>query len=231
MKKKAIFLSMSIILIVILTACGDQGAGKDTAFGVSYDTGDELYARAYIKNKNRNFTIGEPGLYHKGSLRYMEDGQYVSETMNFISWEELEEDGIISMVNGDLSIPDDEKWYSFTERFIPNAIILPDHITVVSGKFFDMVSVIEIPEGVKCIGREVFHSCDSLKSVSLPDSLEEIGEYAFADCQINELNIPSGVKKIGEDAFCGIHHIIYKGTAIYKNDNKMWGAEFMNLEE
>lgn len=161
----------------------------------------------------------------------MEDGQYVSETMNFISWEELEEDGIISMANGDLSIPDDEKWYSFTETFIPNAIILPDHITVVSGKFFDMVSVIEIPEGVKRIGREVFHSCDSLKSVSLPDSLEEIGEYAFANCQINELNIPSGVKKIGEDAFCGIHHIIYKGTAIYKNDNKMWGAEFMNLEE
>ena len=47
----------------------------------------------------------------------------------------------------------------------------------------------------------MFIRCKKLKIVELPDSLEEIGEYAFYDCAITEIELPSKLKVIGNGAF------------------------------
>ena len=53
------------------------------------------------------------------------------------------------------------------------------------------------------IGESAFENTDAI-SVLLPDSVQEIGNRAFADCPfLEELNIPSGLKVVGDEAFAG----------------------------
>lgn len=47
-----------------------------------------------------------------------------------------------------------------------------------------------------------FHKCRHLSSITLPDTLAEIGDRAFYDCKrLNAFHLPSGLKKIGTQAF------------------------------
>ena len=64
-----------------------------------------------------------------------------------------------------------------------------------------------IPEGVKSIGKETFMNCTSIKKVTLPESLIEIGKYAFIGCGFSEVSIPQSVTYIGEQAFSGCENL------------------------
>ena len=66
------------------------------------------------------------------------------------------------------------------------------------------VSVVELPKGMKKIGREAFRDCSSLTEVILPDSIVEIDDYAFENCvNLRQIQIPDSVLRIGEGAFRG----------------------------
>ena len=48
-----------------------------------------------------------------------------------------------------------------------------------------------------------FQNCDSVETVTFPDTLEEISICAFAECRsLKEVYIPASVKKIDDSAFC-----------------------------
>ena len=55
---------------------------------------------------------------------------------------------------------------------------------------------------VTAIGGFVFNDCDSLTSVTLPNSITRIGSGAFAECgSLTSIKIPDSVTTIGENAF------------------------------
>lgn len=59
---------------------------------------------------------------------------------------------------------------------------------------------VDLPKELKKI--HGFVNCISLKSVTLPEGLEEIGQFAFSGCKkLKKIRIPSSVKKIDEYAF------------------------------
>ncbi len=58
-------------------------------------------------------------------------------------------------------------------------------------------------EGTKKILPYILYGCKSLKSVRLPDSVTEIGEYAFVDCTNAGIHMPASLQKIGSRAFSG----------------------------
>ena len=60
--------------------------------------------------------------------------------------------------------------------------------------FADGSALVELEESV-------FHSCKSLKTVSLPPNLQTIGEFCFQESGLIELIIPKSVKKIEQYAF------------------------------
>jgi len=65
---------------------------------------------------------------------------------------------------------------------------------------------ITIPDSVTNIGVYAFMSCSSLTSITIPDSVTYIGYQAFYDCSsLTSITIPEGVTSIGENAFreCG----------------------------
>ena len=61
---------------------------------------------------------------------------------------------------------------------------------------------ITIPNSVTSIGEEAFSGCWSLKEITIPDSVTSIGESAFSHCEsLESITIPDGVTKIGDEAF------------------------------
>ena len=61
---------------------------------------------------------------------------------------------------------------------------------------------VRIPEGIRQIGPEVFQGHTEITSLTLPDSLEIIGEAAFADCDnLRQVSGMSGVRIIRDRAF------------------------------
>lgn len=57
-------------------------------------------------------------------------------------------------------------------------------------------------DDVRVIGSSAFNGCQTIKSVTIPDTVVEIGNWAFADCRsLTQLNIPNGVTTIGGTVF------------------------------
>ena len=79
-------------------------------------------------------------------------------------------------------------------------------VTTIAKKAFHAVSSVQsltIPEGIIVIEDYAFAECVQMTSVSLPSTLETIGTAAFLQCGITSLTLPTSEKltKIGERAF------------------------------
>lgn len=87
--------------------------------------------------------------------------------------------------------------------------VIPD----VSFAGFEHVSEVTITKGVTAVGSEdgtkgPFAGMDTLTSVTLPDSLETIGNNAFKDTGLTgEIILPEGLTNIGDNAFSGTEGI------------------------
>ncbi len=63
---------------------------------------------------------------------------------------------------------------------------------------------IKLPNSVTNIGQFAFYCCSNLASVTIPNSVKNIGNYAFEGCSsLTSVNIPNSVKSIGEHTFGG----------------------------
>ena len=91
-------------------------------------------------------------------------------------------------------------------------LIIPNGTKVVKeekNKYkYDIESIL-IPSGVKSIEMSAFFHCENLKDVTIEgNDIEEIGDYAFAECyRLKEINFPNGLKSIGYAAFQKCKHI------------------------
>ncbi len=54
---------------------------------------------------------------------------------------------------------------------------------------------------VTAIGDSAFYMCAELREITVPDSVTEIGNLAFALCSFGSFTIPDSVKSIGDGAF------------------------------
>lgn len=92
-------------------------------------------------------------------------------------------------------------------RFL-GGITIPAGVTRIGISAFEdcrsMDSVIFAGHNVETIGDWAFYNCHSLRSLTLPEGVEEIGRAAFFDCTyLNELTLPSTMKKIADNGFAG----------------------------
>ena len=62
---------------------------------------------------------------------------------------------------------------------------------------------IELPSTLRRIEYNAFQSCKRLKSITLPDKLEYVGECCFWRGRLQKVRIPSAGVEAGEDAFSG----------------------------
>ena len=60
---------------------------------------------------------------------------------------------------------------------------------------------LKLPDSLKIIKDRAFMGDQALETVILPEGLERIGEYAFADSSVREINLPSSLQYIADNAF------------------------------
>lgn len=88
-----------------------------------------------------------------------------------------------------------------------NNSVIPDDGSIISigdGAFSNCQSLasISIPDSVTSIGRSAFASCQSLESISIPDSVTSIADGTFLYCQsLKSITIPNSIRSIGSVAF------------------------------
>ena len=91
---------------------------------------------------------------------------------------------------------------AFSECAELTSVVIPDNVTRIGeGAFWcnRKLTSVNIPKNVKSIEFGTFYSCHSLSSVTFPQGLESIASWAFYACNLDVINIPSSVTKIGTD--------------------------------
>jgi len=68
---------------------------------------------------------------------------------------------------------------------------------------------IDLPHGLKRIGRLAFYNCRSLCNVTIPETLEIIGQSAFIACiSLSGIALPSSLERISFDAFSSCTNLL-----------------------
>ena len=78
------------------------------------------------------------------------------------------------------------------------------NVTKINNMCFSMndnIYSVSIPDSVIEIGGGVFFQCRNLKKVTLPSQIEIIGSGAFEATAISDITFPKSLKSIGVDPF------------------------------
>ncbi len=93
---------------------------------------------------------------------------------------------------------------AFRDCFALRELTLPDSVTdVESGAFFNCTNLIrvEMPDGLTSFGESVFARCERLEDFSFPKGYTKIPRGTFQHCALTEVVIPESVTEIGDIAF------------------------------
>lgn len=121
----------------------------------------------------------------------------------------LIENGILKAYDGDMKnvvIPEGV-------RVIAGVLVEGDknkdlHGIKTDGEFYfpfnacDSIETVTMPDSVEEIGAKAFEHCANLRSVKFSKNLKKIGPSAFLGCKkLTEITLPASVKEIGQYAF------------------------------
>ena len=108
---------------------------------------------------------------------------------------------------------------------------MPACITSISAAFPDAYRTIESIELVgefKNIPANMFAGCTSLKSITLPNGVTRVGDYAFSECEgLVSATIPATVTSFGDDVFencLSLSSVRFLGNAPDVGVDVFWGT-------
>lgn len=188
------------------TITDDQGVGYGNGYEVEipeqkpikyvYDEQtSDLYADSILQIADSKF-----------AFNYKASGRFDSG----IAWT-LDQDGFLNIRGtGDMPVPEDVTDTKNAPWSVYNAeverVVVEEGITSVSNwafAYFDKISEISLPEGLREIGMTAFAG-SQIKKLKLPESITRIDPLAFAYCRsLTEIEIPKNVTMIGPGAFLG----------------------------
>lgn len=94
--------------------------------------------------------------------------------------------------------------YAFDDCRSLTNVVLPDALTELKWGAFrscSSLTAITIPQGVTVIGEEAFKNCLDLAEVTLPNALTTISPSAFESTVLKKITLPETLSEIGEYAF------------------------------
>lgn len=89
-------------------------------------------------------------------------------------------------------------------------VVVPDGITRIAADCFSntddrtgtIIKSVSLPDSLKEIGSMAFCNLEELESIDIPDSVETIGSSAFSDCyKLSKANLPKSLKEISCNLF------------------------------
>ena len=198
-------------------------------FGVSYPTSN--YDKEYTHNKEFVPETLKTIIFGEGISYVPENAFYECENI-----ENLYFKGGVEIDNGafrdtkikNIYVDSVEIWCNieFDYKESNPMMVCDSKVLFKNGNDYEELEEIIVPEGVTCIEDYQFANFN-MKKVVLPNSLEEIYDYAFYNCKnLKEINIPSEVTYIGEYAFANtlIKSIVLPNGVIEINNNTFEGC-------
>lgn len=92
------------------------------------------------------------------------------------------------------------------------------------------VRFLHVSEGVLDIGKKAFQRCKNLLDAKFPNSLKRIGDFAFYDCPLRYVRLPSEFEFVGYDAFDSnngyARYLVVEGSSLSGK-----GAQFNGVVE
>lgn len=85
----------------------------------------------------------------------------------------------------------------YTDSLYSGNIIIPDSVFY-DGNYYLVIS----------IGYRAFYHCLSLNSVTMPNTIDSINDFAFLYCSLDTINIPASVTYIGDGAFSACPYLM-----------------------
>jgi len=104
-------------------------------------------------------------------------------------------------------------------------VVLGNNISVIGEEAFEdcySLGEIRFPDSLSVIRSYAFQDCDSLEEVVFPDHVNEIQNYAFNDCtELQKITFGSGITTIGQNAFASsaIYNLNIPSTLTYLGEN------------
>lgn len=159
------------------------------------------------------------GLYESGAISeynnagHKDLGAVVIKDKLIYSWDELQEEGYLYDVNGDLR-------KTTTTKSLSGDLIMPEHITAIKDYFFqqcESLTGIKSLGSISDLGEGAFDSCSNLVTVDLAlENINSIPKHAFARCaSLAKFKIPESCTYIGQSAFSNctnLNNLIFGGT-------------------
>lgn len=111
-----------------------------------------------------------------------------------------QDDNLVNRLNNGLEFIGE---YAFHDTRIQN-IVIPNSVKTINSYAFSYCSAmteVTLGTGIKQIKDGTFEECSSLSSINLPVGIESIGNKAFYNTALEELNFPSTLNEIGQEAF------------------------------
>lgn len=83
-----------------------------------------------------------------------------------------------------------------------------------------------VPGTVKVIGEGAFRNCTKLQSISIPDSVADIGARAFEGTRLTQVKLPNSLQRLGDAAFkkTGLRSISIPDSLLWIGDNAFSGC-------
>lgn len=108
------------------------------------------------------------------------------------------------------------------------SIVIPSSVTCIEkNTFYDSALETIYIKGAEKIADSAFERCFSLKNVSLPSCLKEIGASVFKDCnELEEIILPDSLTTIGNNAFSECNSL--KKITLNKNIKEIGNNAFYN---
>ena len=212
-------LSTVYILAPSLTTYGDDAFYDNKAGRMIYVPANSVSTYKTNWPEYANYIIGYNGpcgaTGHESDVLYAMDGESPNKTLYIV--------GTGAMA--DYDDPDDRPWKDNVGDI--TSIVIGDGVTNIGQVAFmgcnnASLATVTIPTSVETIGNFAFSNCTGLTSVTIPDNVTSISNYAFYGCTgLTTAAIGSGVATIGNFIFGGCNNLatitVDAGNTVYNS--------------
>ena len=112
------------------------------------------------------------------------------------------------------------------------SVIIPNSISVIEKLCFNNCPALQSVDlgSVTTLKPEAFSYCKALNSIQIPESVSEIGDYAFGQCVLTSIDVPLSVVRLGKSVFGGNKALkTAKCAVLTKNDGQGLFSDCSNL--